>query len=142
MFYEMGLAIHQGFEGLHNVGIRRAYRLREQKRSFQKPRTMQDLEFALIVLACVIGSAVLSQMVRRLSLPLVQIAIGCVVVILAPTINEVVIPSELFLVMFIAPLLFNEARNTDPRELWENKGSIISLAVGLVLLMVLVVVLG
>lgn len=100
---------------------------------------MQNLEFALIVLACVIGSAVLCQVVRRLSLPLVQIAVGCVVALLVPAMNQVHIPSELFLVLFIAPLLFNEARNTDPRELWENKGSILSLAVGLVLITVLVV---
>ena len=100
---------------------------------------METLEFALIVLACVIGSAVLCQVVRRASLPLVQIAVGAVVALLVPAVHDVAIPSELFLVLFIAPLLFDEARNTDPRELWENKGSILSLAVGLVLLTVLVV---
>ncbi|WP_296011328.1 sodium:proton antiporter [uncultured Adlercreutzia sp.] len=100
---------------------------------------MQALEFSLIILACVIGSAVLCQVVRRLSLPLVQIAVGCVAALLVPAVSDVHMPSELFLVLFIAPLLFNEARNTAPRELWENKGSILSLAVGLVLLTVLVV---
>ena len=39
---------------------------------------MAVLELALIVLACVIGSAVLCQIVSRLSLPLVQIAVGAV----------------------------------------------------------------
>ena len=39
---------------------------------------METLEFALIVLACVIGSAVLCQVVRRASLPLVQIAVEIV----------------------------------------------------------------
>ena len=100
---------------------------------------MQALEFSLIILACVIGSAILCQVVRRLSLPLVQIAVGCVAALLVPAVSDVHMPSELFLVLFIAPLLFNEARNTAPRELWENKGSILSLAVGLVLLTVLVV---
>ena len=100
---------------------------------------MQALEFSLIVLACVIGSAVACQVVRRLSLPLVQIAVGAVVALVVPAVHEVDIPSELFLVLFIAPLLFDEARSTDPRQLWENKGSILSLAVGLVLLTVLVV---
>ena len=102
-------------------------------------KAVQALEFALIVLACVIGSAVLCQVFRRLSLPLVQIAVGCVVAVVVPTIGDIHISSEMFLVLFIAPLLFNEARNTEPRTLWENKASIISLAVGLVLLTVLVV---
>ena len=100
---------------------------------------MEVLELALIVLACVIGSAVLCQIVPRLSLPLVQIAVGAVVALAVPAVRDVSISSELFLVLFIAPLLFNEARETNPRDLWENKGSILSLAVGLVLLTVLVV---
>ena len=97
------------------------------------------MELALIVLACVIGSAGLCQVVPRLSLPLVQIAVGAVVALAVPAVRDVSISSELFLVLFIAPLLFNEARETNPRDLWENKGSVLSLAVGLVLLTVLVV---
>ena len=100
---------------------------------------VEILELALVVLACVIGSAILCQVVPRLSLPLVQIAVGCAVALLVPAIHDVHVSSELFLVLFIAPLLFNEARNTEPRELWENKGAILSLAVGLVLLTVLAV---
>ncbi len=79
---------------------------------------MEILELALVVLACVIGSAILCQVVPRLSLPLVQIAVGCAVALLVPAIHDVHVSSELFLVLFIAPLLFNEARNTEPRELW------------------------
>ena len=45
---------------------------------------MEVLELALIVLACVIGSAVLCQVVPRLSLPLVQIAVGAVVALVVP----------------------------------------------------------
>lgn len=100
---------------------------------------METVEFALIVLACVIATAVLCQVFARLSMPLVQIAFGFVVALVVPAVSDVHIPSELFLVLFIAPLLFNEAHNTNPHELWENKGSILSLAVGLVLLSVLAV---
>ena len=77
---------------------------------------MEILELALIVLACVIGSAVLCQVVPRLSLPLVQIAVGAVVALAVPAVRDVSISSELFLVLFIAPLLFNEARETNPRD--------------------------
>ena len=100
---------------------------------------METFELVLILLACVILSAVLDQVVRRVSLPLAQIAIGLVAALILPAVNEVYIESELFLVLFIAPLLFNEAREANIRELWTNKGSILSLAIGLVLATVLVV---
>ena len=67
---------------------------------------MEVLELALIVLACVIGSAVLCQVVPRLSLPLVQIAVGAVVALAVPAVRDVSISSELFLVLFIACLLY------------------------------------
>ncbi|WP_454946622.1 Na+/H+ antiporter [Cryptobacterium curtum] len=100
---------------------------------------METFELVLILLACVILSAVLDQVVRRVSLPLAQIAIGLIAALILPAVNEVYIESELFLVLFIAPLLFNEARETNIRALWTNKGSILSLAIGLVLATVLVV---
>lgn len=112
---------------------------RKTVRQKEVRRAVKALEFALVVLACVIGSSILCQVVRRLSLPLVQIAVGCAAALLVPAVHNVHISSELFLVLFIAPLLFDEARHTHPRQLWENKGSILSLAVGLVLLTVLVV---
>lgn len=52
---------------------------------------------------------------------------------------DVAIDPELFLVLFIAPLLFDESRHASKRGLWDNKGAIVSLAVGLVLATVLVV---
>lgn len=100
---------------------------------------METFELVLILLACVILSAVLDQVVRRVSLPLAQIAIGLIAALILPAVNEVYIESELFLVLFIAPLLFNEAREANIRALWTNKGSILSLAIGLVLAAVLVV---
>ena len=100
---------------------------------------METFELVLILLACVILSAVLDQVVRRVSLPLAQIAIGLIAALILPAVNEVYIESELFLVLFIAPLLFNEAREANIRALWTNKGSILSLAIGLVLATVLVV---
>lgn len=95
---------------------------------------MESLEFALILLACVIASSLLVQIIHRFSLPLVQIAVGCVVALIIPTVNDIHIEPDLFLVLFIAPLLFNEARNINARELWNNKGAIVSLAIGLVLI--------
>ena len=100
---------------------------------------METFELILFLLTAVIASSILDKFLPPLSLPLVQIAVGAVVALAVPAVRDVSISSELFLVLFIAPLLFNEARETNPRDLWENKGSILSLAVGLVLLTVLVV---
>ncbi|MFR3272384.1 MAG: cation:proton antiporter, partial [Slackia sp.] len=46
---------------------------------------------------------------------------------------------ELFLVLFIAPLLYDEARQVDKVALWSNRTVILSLAVGLVVATILVV---
>ncbi len=100
---------------------------------------MELFELILILLACVIVSSVLDQAISRVSLPLIQIAIGFVVALLVPSASDVEVESELFLVLFIAPLLFNEAREANRRQLWSDKGSILSLAIGLVLAGVLVV---
>lgn len=100
---------------------------------------MEAFELILILLACVIASSVVDQMVGRVSLPLIQIAVGFIVALLVPATADVHVDSELFLVLFIAPLLFNEARESSRRDLWVNKGAIVSLAIGLVLLTVLVV---
>ena len=100
---------------------------------------MEMLEFVLLLLAAVLVSAVLDQMTPRVSLPLVQIALGAVVILLVGAPVDAAIDPELFLVLFIAPLLFDESRHASKRGLWDNKGSIVSLAIGLVLVTVLVV---
>ena len=100
---------------------------------------MHTFELILILLACVIVSSPLDQVLKKVSLPLVQVAIGFVVALFVPQVAGVYVDPELFLVLFIAPLLFNEARESHRRDLWNNLGSILSLAIGLVLLTVLVV---
>ncbi len=100
---------------------------------------METLEFTLIVMACVIVSAIVGKIVTRVALPLIQILVGFVVALFAPAVTDVHLSSELLMVLFIAPLLFNEARESSRRELFRNKGQILSLAVGLVVATVLVV---
>ena len=100
---------------------------------------METFELILILLGCVILSSPFDQVLKKLSLPLIQVAIGFVVALALPAVADVHVDPELFLALFIAPLLFNEARESHRRDLWDNKGSILSLAIGLVLLTVLVV---
>lgn len=100
---------------------------------------MELFELVLILLASVIASAVLDQFVSRASLPLIQIAVGVAVALAVPSAREISIESELFLVLFIAPLLFNEARESNRRALSAHKWPIMSLAIALVLVTVLIV---
>lgn len=95
-------------------------------------------ELILILFACVIASSVLGQIISRVSLPLVQIAVGLVVALFLPGLGDIEVESELFLVLFIAPLLFREASEINQRDLWNNKWPILSLAIALVIVTVLV----
>ncbi len=100
---------------------------------------METFELILVLLACVIVSAPIDQVLRRVALPLVQVGIGFAAAIVLPGVADVYIDPELFLALFIAPLLFNEARESVKADLFNNLGHILSMAIGLVLLTVLVV---
>ncbi len=100
---------------------------------------MAALELAMVLLAVVLASAVLDQVLPHISLPLIQIACGIVVALLARGQISITLNPELFLVLFIAPLLFHEAREADKASLWKNRRSMLSYAIGLVVAIVLVV---
>lgn len=93
---------------------------------------METLSLILILLAAVLASAVVDQIVPRVSLPLVQIGAGLVVALFASQSIDVSLDPELFLVLFIAPLLYDEAKATDKAALWQLRKPVLSLAIGLV----------
>ncbi|MEG2260512.1 MAG: Na+/H+ antiporter [Raoultibacter sp.] len=100
---------------------------------------MQTLELVLLLLAAVLLSSVISQLVSKVSAPLIQIGMGLLIALFAVTPIDVTLDPELFLVLFIAPLLFDEARSANKAALWKNKAPIFSLALGLVVATVLIV---
>lgn len=100
---------------------------------------MATLELALILLVTVLASAVIDQLLPRMPLPLIQIACGVIVALIANERITITLNPEIFLVLFIAPLLFNEARQADKAELWRNRHSMLSFAIGLVVAIVLAV---
>ena len=97
---------------------------------------MELFELVLLLLACVAASSVLDQVISKMSLPLLQIAVGFAAALVLPHLAEVHLDSELFLVLFIAPLLFREAKETDRLTLWKNKWSVASMAIALVVVSV------
>ena len=97
---------------------------------------METFEFVLIVLTCVAASSVIDKFVN-VSIPVIQVIIGLLVALILPSVQEIHLESELFMLLFIAPLLFNETRETNIRALLLNLNSILSLAIALVVVSVL-----
>lgn len=93
---------------------------------------METLTLVLLVLVAVLISSVLSRFIPKVSTPLVQIALG-IAWYFTPFLPNVALDSDLFIVLFIAPLLYLEARNIDRARLAKSLGASMSLAVGLVL---------
>lgn len=95
---------------------------------------MSSFEIVLLLIGCLLASSVFSQVLPRVSLPLVQIALGAAVGCLVtadPT--QVFRDPELFLVLFIAPLLFEESRHADKQALLAAWAPVAALAIGLVI---------
>lgn len=102
----------------------------------QEGSLLETFEFVLIVLTCVVASSVIDKFVN-VSIPVIQVIIGLLVALILPSVQEVHLESELFMLLFIAPLLFNETRETNIRALLLNLNSILSLAIALVVVSVL-----
>ena len=92
---------------------------------------MQTAYTVLILLMLVGVSRLLGRLIP-LPLPLVQIAAGALLA--WPTLGlHVALDPELFLFLFLPPLLFSDGWRIPKREFWRLKGPILTLAVGLVL---------
>ncbi|MCL2883331.1 MAG: sodium:proton antiporter [Coriobacteriia bacterium] len=104
---------------------------------------MHAFEYILVLLAAVLLSNLISQRFPRVSTPLVQIVLGVVIALVINAISTDIpapqLDPELFLILFIAPLLFDEAKKADKPQLWRLRRPILSLAIGLVFATCLVV---
>ena len=92
---------------------------------------MQTAYTVLILLMLVSVSRLVGRVIP-LPLPLVQICAGALLA--WPTLGlHVALDPELFLFLFLPPLLFSDGWRMPKRELWRLRGPILTLAVGLVL---------
>ncbi|WP_145046113.1 Na+/H+ antiporter [Paenibacillus xylanexedens] len=97
-----------------------------------------ELFIAVLVLLVLIGlSNILNRFVPFIPVPLIQIALGFAVALLPAGVHLPLNP-ELFFVLFIAPLLYNDGKRTPRNELWNLRAPILLLALGLVFVTVLV----
>jgi CPA1 family monovalent cation:H+ antiporter len=92
---------------------------------------MQTAYTVLILLMLVSVSRLVGRVIP-LPLPLVQISAGALLA--WPTLGlHVALDPELFLFLFLPPLLFSDGWRMPKREFWHLRGPILTLAVGLVL---------
>ncbi|WP_367256023.1 Na+/H+ antiporter [Pseudomonas sp. stari2] len=92
---------------------------------------MQTAYTVLILLMLVSVSRLVGRVIP-MPLPLVQIAAGALLA--WPTLGlHVALDPELFLFLFLPPLLFSDGWRMPKRELWRLRGPVLTLAVGLVL---------
>jgi len=91
----------------------------------------------LIFLALVGVSNVINHLLPSVPVPIIQIALGSAVTYFFSEFHLELEP-ELFFVLFIAPLLYNDGKMTPRSELWRLRAPILLLAVGLVFVTVFV----
>lgn len=85
----------------------------------------------LMLLLLIVFSNILNRWFPFIPVPLIQIGLGIAAALL-PVGLDVPLDPELFLLLFIAPLLFNDGRRTPREDLWRLRGPILLLALGLV----------
>ena len=100
---------------------------------------MATMELFLVLVIAVLVSALLDKVFPRIAAPLVQIAIGLVMALALSVSPVIEADTELFMLLFIAPLLFYESKEIDKAALWKDKGTVLSLSIGLVLVLMVLV---
>lgn len=93
--------------------------------------TVSLLEGIVVLVSLVLLSNVLSHFLTFIPISLLQIAIGLFLALVFKV--EIPLKTDWFMLLFIAPLLFNDGRKFPQRELWALRGPIIANAIFLVL---------
>ena len=92
---------------------------------------VEIFEGILLMLSAVFVSNILNRFLPMIAVPLIQVMLG-IVLALPLTDHSLELSPELFLLLFIAPILFNDGVNVDKKALWRERKSIVSLSIGLV----------
>ncbi|GAX00979.1 cation:proton antiporter [Secundilactobacillus silagei] len=97
---------------------------------------MLIVEAVILLVVLVLISNVISHYLTFIPVSLIQIALGLVIALFW----EIKIPldTDWFLLLFIAPLLFNDGRRFPKRELWQLRGPIFANSIWLVFLTTIV----
>ena len=94
---------------------------------------METLSLILLMLALIILTQVLGHYIRFIPTALIQILVGTITALLISGL-KIEVESEWFLLLFIAPLLYNDSSHFPRDELWKMRAAIFGNAIVLVLL--------
>ncbi|KAA8815171.1 sodium:proton antiporter [Bifidobacterium callitrichos] len=94
--------------------------------------TMANAILVTEILFAILISSFLSRFLPKISTPLIQIAFG-IVWYFTPSLQNIQFEPDMFMLLFIVPLFYLEARNIDRNALGKDLNLSMSLAVGLVL---------
>ncbi|MCU6793672.1 Na+/H+ antiporter [Paenibacillus sp. WQ 127069] len=92
---------------------------------------MELFLIVLLLLALIGVSMILNRFVPFIPVPLIQVALGSLVAVIPWGVHFTLNP-ELFFVLFVAPLLFNDGKRVPREELWNLRAPILLLSLGLV----------
>ncbi|MGX7015039.1 cation:proton antiporter domain-containing protein [Vagococcus silagei] len=92
---------------------------------------MHAFEAVLLMLGMVLLSNVLNRFIPQIAIPLIQVVLGMMLSIFT-TFDYFDLSSEFFMLLFLAPLLFNDGVNVDKKALWREKKAIFTLSIVLV----------
>ncbi|KAB5606380.1 cation:proton antiporter [Bifidobacterium jacchi] len=98
---------------------------------------MADAVLVTEILFAILISSFLSRFLPKISTPLIQIAFG-VAWYFTPALSNVQFEPDVFMLLFIVPLFYLEARGIDRKALGKDLGLSLSLAVGLVMVTMIV----
>jgi Na+/H+ antiporter len=98
-----------------------------------------EIFIPVLILLSIVGlSNIINHFTPFIPVPLTQIALG-VILAAIPLGIHIQMQPELFFVLFIAPLLFNDGRNVSRVALWKLRKPILLLALGLVFVTVIAI---
>lgn len=92
---------------------------------------MHILEASIVLIGLVILSNILSHYLVSIPTALIEISVGLIVALVLKI--EIPLEADWFMLLFVAPLLFNDAKRFPRNELWDLKAPIFANAIILVL---------
>ncbi|WP_397536327.1 Na+/H+ antiporter [Rummeliibacillus pycnus] len=94
---------------------------------------MDLLMIVLLLIGCLLFSNIISHYIPSIPTALIQIALGIIIALVFSDVS-LELETEWFLLLFVAPLLYNDGRNFPRDELWNMRMPILGNAIVLVLI--------
>ena len=94
---------------------------------------MDLLMIVLLLIGCLLFSNIISHYIPSIPTALIQIALGIIIALVFSDVS-LELETEWFLLLFVAPLLYNDGRNFPRDELWNMRMPILGNAIILVLI--------